>query len=569
MSNRNNMIPIPGRLHSVAVGEPVSGADEVLDDALNMEQSEINQLTVGTKNASTGTTGAYPYNGMGRVVLHKNMVNGVNTLTQDMLYKGDPGSRVPNTNTIFVIQYDFVLGEDITVPADCVLEFDGGSISGEHTITFNKTELISPKFVNVTFAGTIKNHSVSAIGMGLDNTGTNDNSDILLSLLLILPLSGTELVFEGGTYNIVKRITVPNTQNPFFLSGSGSQSTIIKATNANAGITFTNLLRSTIKDLHFDAGTFDRSTPFVNVDNGVGIINVTTFHKCSFIGNKAFYSMFGGYCRFDECTARISNPLATDEYCIKLSGEYYYFNNCYIGETTFVGNNFPSILYLDRASYVYIQNSDFCNTINGNAIKLKGCQHIFVKDTAMMRDTRLFDFDHSVAIIDVDIKISIFDNKVIDKIIYAHKDSGTYGNLSNIKGLFFITGAAKNIETFDGPAINISSYNNCRFKYIYPYGYDITYPTSKDVILFYENSGYSGVITGTPSGDTPVLKILLSHKSPYTDITLPKASFSLFSGRPIEEYSFENTFGGDCYLVVKTNGNLWTNSSYYLYDDFR
>ena len=135
------MIPIPGRLHSVAVGEPVSGADEVLDDALNMEQSKINQLTVGTKNASTGTTGAYPYNGMGRVVLPKNMVNGVNTLTQDMLYKGDPGSRVPNTNTIFVIQYDFILGEDITIPANCVLDFQGGSISGG--IVFSNKTIIS------------------------------------------------------------------------------------------------------------------------------------------------------------------------------------------------------------------------------------------------------------------------------------------------------------------------------------------------------------------------------------------------------------------------------------------
>lgn len=162
MSNRNNMIPIPGRLHSVAVGEPVSGADEVLDDALNMEQSKINQLTVGTKNASTGTTGAYPYNGMGRVVLPKNMVNGVNTLTQDMLYKGDPGSRVPNTNTIFVIQYDFVLGEDITIPANCILGFDGGSITGngegKNTIIGNYTRVIclvsDSAFISIIKEGT-------------------------------------------------------------------------------------------------------------------------------------------------------------------------------------------------------------------------------------------------------------------------------------------------------------------------------------------------------------------------------------------------------------------------------
>ena len=51
--------------------------------------------------ATTGTTGDYPYNGMGRVELAKNMVNTgtelapvmVNQLTQDMFYKGAVGSR--------------------------------------------------------------------------------------------------------------------------------------------------------------------------------------------------------------------------------------------------------------------------------------------------------------------------------------------------------------------------------------------------------------------------------------------------------------------------------------------
>lgn len=82
------------------------------------------------KPATTGTTGDYPYNGMGRVVLAKNMVNNVNTLTQDMFYKGEVGSRVPNTNTIFVIQYDFDLnGQTIDVPSNSIIEFAGGSLN--------------------------------------------------------------------------------------------------------------------------------------------------------------------------------------------------------------------------------------------------------------------------------------------------------------------------------------------------------------------------------------------------------------------------------------------------------
>jgi hypothetical protein len=100
-----------------------------------------------TKPATTGTTGDYPYNGMGCVELAKNMVNTgtdlepvmVNQLTQDMFYKGAAGSRVPNTNTIFVIRYDYVLAENITIPDNCVLEFEGGSINVDsYVITGNK-----------------------------------------------------------------------------------------------------------------------------------------------------------------------------------------------------------------------------------------------------------------------------------------------------------------------------------------------------------------------------------------------------------------------------------------------
>lgn len=110
-----------------------------------------------TKPATTGTTGDYPYNGMGRVELAKNMVNSVNTLTQDMFYKGAVGSRVPNTNTIFVIRYDYVLAENITIPDNCVLEFDGGSLSGSVTITGQNTVIkagITNIFnTNLTFDG--------------------------------------------------------------------------------------------------------------------------------------------------------------------------------------------------------------------------------------------------------------------------------------------------------------------------------------------------------------------------------------------------------------------------------
>lgn len=61
------------------------------------------------------------YSGIGRTYLRKNMINGVNVLTQEMM--SEP-------NQIYIIQYDYDLrGETITIPDNCILDFQGGSIN--------------------------------------------------------------------------------------------------------------------------------------------------------------------------------------------------------------------------------------------------------------------------------------------------------------------------------------------------------------------------------------------------------------------------------------------------------
>ena len=69
--------------------------------------------------------------GMGRQYLRKNMVNGVNVLTQDMMQE---------PNTAYIIQYDYNLrGETLNIPEGCVLKFEDGSISNGILATATET----------------------------------------------------------------------------------------------------------------------------------------------------------------------------------------------------------------------------------------------------------------------------------------------------------------------------------------------------------------------------------------------------------------------------------------------
>ena len=62
------------------------------------------------------------------IILKKNLVDGVNTLTQEMMFA---------TNTKYIIKYNYTLGENITIPENCILEFDGGSIANSTENSYN------------------------------------------------------------------------------------------------------------------------------------------------------------------------------------------------------------------------------------------------------------------------------------------------------------------------------------------------------------------------------------------------------------------------------------------------
>ena len=79
------------------------------------------------------------FSGLGRIYLRKNIVNGKNILTQDMMVK---------ENTRYIIQYDYDLdGSTLSIPEGSVLDFQGGSfkngtISGNFKINTIEKSLL-------------------------------------------------------------------------------------------------------------------------------------------------------------------------------------------------------------------------------------------------------------------------------------------------------------------------------------------------------------------------------------------------------------------------------------------
>ena len=104
------------------IQKSISGKEVVADE------EDLTEVTEGEKSVLKFKDKQYnpdEFSGLGRVYLRKNItnVNGIskNFLTQNMLNK---------SNTIYIIQYDYDLnGQTISVPENCVLKFEGGSLN--------------------------------------------------------------------------------------------------------------------------------------------------------------------------------------------------------------------------------------------------------------------------------------------------------------------------------------------------------------------------------------------------------------------------------------------------------
>lgn len=117
------------------------------------------------------------FSGLGRVYLRKNMVGGTNVLTQDMLSA---------ENTIYIIQYDYDLqGEEITMPANCVLQFEGGKIiNGTLIGQSTRINAASTQIFDTTtnLSGDWNIPDINALWFGAKGDNTTDNTAVFNKL---------------------------------------------------------------------------------------------------------------------------------------------------------------------------------------------------------------------------------------------------------------------------------------------------------------------------------------------------------------------------------------------------
>lgn len=115
---------------------------------------------------------------MGCKRLRKNMVNGVNTLTQNML---------KDEYTCYIIKYDYDLhGAEITIPEGCILDFQGGRLINGN-IVFNNTYCKKPNFFKCRFSGNSENYyfNIEDYGAIRGEDSTFDNAIVINDLLNI------------------------------------------------------------------------------------------------------------------------------------------------------------------------------------------------------------------------------------------------------------------------------------------------------------------------------------------------------------------------------------------------
>lgn len=162
----------------------------------NEDIQNVNGTLKFADRAYTATTSSVQGN-MGYKILRKNSTF---------------ASQLTAANTIYEIRYDYDLdGQTVTIPANCVLKFNGGKL-GNGTLVGQNTTIdadIVPIFDGLSFSGTWVTSQIypqwfGAIGDGV----TNDTTSFIALARFVNILNGGCIYIPSGHYIINNRISI-------------------------------------------------------------------------------------------------------------------------------------------------------------------------------------------------------------------------------------------------------------------------------------------------------------------------------------------------------------------------
>ncbi len=158
-------------------------------------------------------------------------------------------------NTVYVIKNDFVLEEDITIPQNSVLVFDGGSLSGAHTITGNNTRiqagLVKIFSTDVVLAGNWRVSEAYPEWFGAKGDGETDD---LFAIEKAIYLSNIRL--QGKTYYLSETLNISSNRSIVGEKGA----TVIKISDygkKHSIVMLSEASNVTIKDIVFTVDNFE------------------------------------------------------------------------------------------------------------------------------------------------------------------------------------------------------------------------------------------------------------------------------------------------------------------------
>lgn len=161
---------------------------------------------------------AVNYSGLGYKILRKNIIGNNNILSQDM---------VSDINTIYIVRYDFDLnGKTITIGANSILKFEGGSINNG-TLTGNFITKY-PKGTAIYYHCTVERVNINDFIKWINVPTARVNIDSALNTIInsfqnTYYRSSVDIEFSNGVmYTITKPATIPSKFNLVGINGTAS-----------------------------------------------------------------------------------------------------------------------------------------------------------------------------------------------------------------------------------------------------------------------------------------------------------------------------------------------------------